>query len=78
MSLGNMDAWRAWMYFFLIPLLGLLICTIISFVLILFVFFRLFWTRDDSQPWKLFLYLILTLVHCLLAFNWMCLFLPDA
>jgi uncharacterized protein YjbI with pentapeptide repeats len=78
MSLGNMDAWSAWLHFFPIPLFGLLISIVVSFVLVLFMFSRLIWKRGDNRPWKLFLYLLLTLIHCLLAFNWLFMFMPDA
>jgi len=74
----RMEIWRAWLHFFPIPVFGLLICIVLSFVLLLFAFVLLFRKQNGDRPWKLFLYLVLTLVHSLLALNWLFMFMPDA
>ena len=78
MSQGNYDAWSFWLHFFQIPFLGLLFCIVCSFVLMLIVFAALFRRTRGERPWRLFFYLVLTFVHCLFAFNWLIMFMPDA
>jgi uncharacterized protein YjbI with pentapeptide repeats len=74
---GNMNVWSAWLQFFPIPALGLCFCIGCSFVLLLAVFVSLFKWREN-RPWRLFFYMMLTLIHCLFAFNWLMMFMPDA
>jgi len=78
MSQGNYNAWSTWLSFFPIPMLGLMICIVISFILLLLALDPLVWNWHKKRRWGLFFYQILTLVHCLLAFNWLIMFMPDA
>ena len=78
MSGGNYNAWSTWLHFFPIPMLGLMICIVCSVVLIFIVLIRLILNRNNVQPWRLFFYQVLTLTHCLFAFNWLIMFMPDA
>jgi hypothetical protein len=75
---GNMEVWRAWLHFFPIPAFGLMICIVCSFVLMCIVLVLLIRNHNNCRPWKLFLYQVLTLLHCLFAFNWLIMFMPDA
>ena len=78
MSGGNMDAWSLWLSFFPIPMFGLMLCVIFSFVLVCITLVPLFWKPNDSRQWTFFAYQGLTLAHVLLAFNWLVMFMPDA
>ena len=78
MSAGNWNAWSAWLHFFPIPAFGLVIGIVLSFLLVLIVFVQLFRKQQEDRPWKLFFYQVLTLAHCLLAINWLFMFMPDA
>jgi len=78
MSQGNYDAWSFWLHFFPIPALGLLLAIVCSFVLMLIALVALFRRQRGERPWRLFFYLVLTFVHCLFAFNWLIMFMPDA
>jgi hypothetical protein len=65
--------------FGVIFMLGLMFCVICSFVLILIVLTRLiynFYNRNTPQSWRLFLYQVLTLVHCLFACPVSVMFIP--
>jgi len=75
---GSMDVWSAWLSFFPIPAFGLMFCVGCSFVLICIVITLLIRNRNNCRPWQLFLYQVLTLVHCFLAFHWLIMFMPDA
>ncbi|MDR1268976.1 MAG: pentapeptide repeat-containing protein, partial [Planctomycetaceae bacterium] len=78
MSQGNYDAWSDWLHFYPFPLFGLMICIFVIGIILLIVFCQLIYRSNKSQHRKLFLYQILTLIHCLLAFNWLLMFMPDA
>jgi uncharacterized protein YjbI with pentapeptide repeats len=78
MSQGNYDAWSQWLHFYPIPLLGLMICILVIGIILLIIFCQLIYRSNKSQRWKLFLYQILTMIHCLFAFNWLLMFMPDA
>jgi uncharacterized protein YjbI with pentapeptide repeats len=78
MSGGNYAAWSAWFHFFPFPMLGLMICVPLAFGLVIYGLVLVIRKQNNTRPWKLFWYLILTLAHCLLAFNWLLIFMPDA
>lgn len=78
MSQGNYDAWSTWLHFYPIPLFGLMLCILVVGILGIATIGQMIFVRDKPRPWKLFSYHAATLVHCLLAFNWLLVFMPDA
>ncbi len=78
MSQGNREAWSNWLHFYPIPLFGLMLCILLAVILMLVVIVQLIVMRGKFRPWTLFFYQALTLVHCLFAFNWLIMFMPDA
>ncbi|GHT46568.1 hypothetical protein FACS189454_07920 [Planctomycetales bacterium] len=74
---GDMEIWSAWFHFFPIPGIGLLLANAVSYLLfIIFLLTLLF--RRRYWSFSLFCYLLLTALHCFLAFRWLGLFMPDA
>ena len=82
MSLMLLTAWGAmsiWDWVSLMPMLafGLLICVLLSLLSVILALV-LFWKQRNSRPWQSFLYQVLTFVHCLLVFIWLCLLASGA
>ncbi len=80
MSQGNWQAWSAWLNFYPIPFLGLMVCVFIAFVFVFIYLVRLCRdkTTNKTLAVNLFVYAVFTLIHCCVAFNWLLMFMPDA